>query len=150
MSWAEALHDVDRVFLDTAPVIYFLERHPKYYEPMAGFFRFRAERHITVVTSPITLAECLVHPINRRLEPLVAAYKRLMLEAAETHFAVIDAEAGEYASRIRVSMQIPLMDALQIAVAVTSECQAFLTNDKRLAKATDINTLVLDDCMIQG
>jgi hypothetical protein len=67
MKLPDALGDVRRLFLDTAPAIYFLERHPVYYHRMEAVFRIRREREIVLVTSPITLAECLVHPIRRGL-----------------------------------------------------------------------------------
>ena len=38
-----------------------------------------------------------------------------------------------------------LTDALQVAVAIRENCQAFLTNDRRLARVTELSVLVLDD-----
>ena len=67
MKLANALENVQRLFLDTAPAIYFLERHPAYFARMEAFFRIRRDRKIVIVTSPVTLAECLVHPFRRGL-----------------------------------------------------------------------------------
>ena len=53
MRLADALENVRRLFLDTAPAIYFLERHPVYFERMEAFFRIRRERGIVIVTSPL-------------------------------------------------------------------------------------------------
>jgi len=38
-----------------------------------------------------------------------------------------------------------LPDAFQIAVAIREGCEAFLTNDRRLTRVTDLRVLVLDD-----
>ena len=40
-------------------------------------------------------------------------------------------------------MRLP--DALQLAVAIEQGCEAFLTNDRRLARLTELRVLVLDD-----
>lgn len=40
-------------------------------------------------------------------------------------------------------MQLP--DALQVAVALERGCEAFLTNDRRLARVTELRVLVLDE-----
>ena len=51
-----------KVFLDTAPIIYFVEKHPEYFAAANEVFRLIDAGRIGAVTSPITLAECLVHP----------------------------------------------------------------------------------------
>jgi predicted nucleic acid-binding protein len=40
-------------------------------------------------------------------------------------------------------MRLP--DALQIAVALEEGCGAFLTNDRRLGRVSELRVLVLDD-----
>jgi predicted nucleic acid-binding protein len=45
--------------------------------------------------------------------------------------------------RARYGMRLP--DALQVAAAVQERCEAFLTNDRRLARVTETRVLVLDD-----
>ena len=40
-------------------------------------------------------------------------------------------------------MRLP--DALQIAVAIQEGCEAFLTNDRRLARVAELRVLLLDD-----
>lgn len=70
----EALHGVSSILMDSAPAIYYLERNPTYAARMASFFRARARRGILIVTSPVTLAECLVHPVRRRLADMETSY----------------------------------------------------------------------------
>jgi len=148
MNLAEAIRGVHRLFLDTAPIIYYLERHPVYFDRMEAFFRLRSERNTTIVTSPVTLAECLVHPIRRRLLNLEDDYRRLILGGVNTEFHDIGPQAALKAAYLRASFSISLMDAFQIAVAFTSGCQSMLTNDRRLAKIKDIPILILDELEI--
>jgi predicted nucleic acid-binding protein len=44
-------------------------------------------------------------------------------------------------------MKLP--DAIQVAVAIDQGCEAFLTNDRRLAQVTELRVLVLDDLALQ-
>ncbi len=145
MNLRDALENVQRLFLDTAPAIYFLERHPVYFSRMEALFRIRREKRIIVVTSPITLAECLIHPMKRGMTDLAESYRRLIQEGAGTELHDIGAEAAEYGARARALLSICLTDALQVGVAISAECQAFLTNDRQMSKIEDIPILLLDD-----
>jgi len=42
-------------------------------------------------------------------------------------------------------MDITLTDALQIATALKASCQAFISNDRRLQRVTEICVFVLDE-----
>lgn len=103
MKLSEALNGVSRVFLDTAPVIYFLERNPNYYSALEEFFRLRRKRNITIITSPITLAECLVHPLQLALEALVRDYERLISEGEGVEFHLIGSAEAALASQYRAT-----------------------------------------------
>lgn len=48
--------------LDTAPVIYYVEKHPTYLELVTPVFNRIDAALLTAITSPVTLAECLVAP----------------------------------------------------------------------------------------
>jgi len=65
MTLSDALRGVRRLFLDTAPVIYFAEQKPGYARLVEPVFRRLDEGSLTVVTSPVTLAECLVAPFRQ-------------------------------------------------------------------------------------
>ena len=52
--------DFKRVFVDTAPIIYYLENSPLYSEAIKRFFTMCIEKNIQVVTSAITVEEYLV------------------------------------------------------------------------------------------
>jgi len=145
MKLEDALGDVSAILLDTAPVIYYLERNPRYAPVMEAFFYLRAKSGIVLITSPITLLECLVHPLQRGLPDLERAYHRLIVAGENTVFRVIgDAEARE-AARLRSECHLRLADALQGAVAILSGCQAILTNDSVFKKLAEVRSLILDE-----
>ncbi len=53
------------VGLDTAPIIYFIERNPLYVDMMRSFFQAVQKNECAVVTSTITLLETLVVPLRQ-------------------------------------------------------------------------------------
>jgi predicted nucleic acid-binding protein len=57
MTISDALQDVQRIFLDTAPVIYYVEQNPRYSAMVEEVFRRLDAGTIIGVTSPVTLAE---------------------------------------------------------------------------------------------
>ena len=62
MKVADALLNVGRLFLDTAPVIYFVERNPAFASVVDEIFDRLDGGRLLAATSPITLLECLVVP----------------------------------------------------------------------------------------
>lgn len=54
----DVLAGVSHLFLDTAPIIYFVERNPQFVGLVDPIFE-RLEAEIIAVTSGITLSECL-------------------------------------------------------------------------------------------
>lgn len=65
------------------------------------------------------------------------------------HFTLvpIDADVAETAARLRTSYGLRTPDALQISAALTTGCQAFLTNDKKLRRVTELRILVVDELL---
>jgi hypothetical protein len=71
---ATALGGVTRLCLDTAPVVYLVEMHPRYSPLVLEILNHMARGRFRVVTSVVTLAEVLVQPFQRgdvRLEGLI-------------------------------------------------------------------------------
>jgi predicted nucleic acid-binding protein len=145
MKVQDALWGVASILLDTAPVIYHLEKNPAFAPVMERFLHIRAEQGILLVTTPITWAECLVHPIQQGRADLEAAYESLITMGEGTNFWPIGAEEGLVAAQMRAKYGLTLGDSMQVAVAKQANCQALLTNDAALAKVTEIRILIVGD-----
>ena len=55
---------------------------------------------------------------------------------------------AETAADLRASYNLRTPDALQLATAIVSGCQGFLTNDRGLIRVKTIPVLVLDDLIL--
>jgi predicted nucleic acid-binding protein len=143
MNISDGLAGVSRLFLDTAPVIYFVERNPHFVNLVDPIFE-RLETDITPVVSPITLAECLIHPLRLGLADLEQAFVNI-LQQEEVIFMDVNSSVAREAARIRVRYNLQLPDALQVASALIAKCQAFLTNDEALKRVTELRVLVVGE-----
>ncbi|MBN4000462.1 type II toxin-antitoxin system VapC family toxin [Nostoc sp. LPT] len=141
MKISDALANVSRLFLDTAPVIYFVERNPQFVDLVDPIFE-RLSTDITVVASGITLSECLVGAIRLGLADLEQAFVDV-LQQEQVVFVEINAAIAQEAARIRVRYNLQLPDALQVAAAIIAGCEAFLTNDAALKRVTELRVLVV-------
>ncbi|MDF5722306.1 MAG: PIN domain-containing protein [Rhizonema sp. PD37] len=147
MKITDSLEGVTRLFLDTAPVIYFVEQHPQYFAAAREVFELLENSLLMGVASPITLAECLVRPYSLGQTQLQQDFIELITENNNNiEFVLIDKQNVILeAAQIRARYNIQLPDAFQIAVALAARCEVFLTNDAILKRVTEMRVLVLED-----
>ncbi|MFH1625929.1 MAG: PIN domain-containing protein [Pseudomonadota bacterium] len=144
MGLIEDLHG-QRICLDTAPIIYFIEEHETYRNIVRPVFVEIDSGNIEAITSTITLLEVLVHPLRTGNEPLAEKYREILLFSAGLITFEISHEISEMASRLRAKYSIRTPDAIQIAVGIQQGAATFLTNDPNLRKVSEIKILILDD-----
>lgn len=146
MKIEETLSGVNRLFLDTAPVIYYVENNPRYLDRVRKVFEQILESSVIAVASPVTLAECLVLPYNSGQVQIQQEFIQLILNTENIEFEPIDnANIALEAAQIRARYNLQLPDAFQIAVALAAECEAFLTNDAVFRRVTELSILLLDE-----
>jgi predicted nucleic acid-binding protein len=142
---SDALVGVGHLALDSAPLIYFVEAQPRYGPLVAEVFQRIGIGQIAGHTSVVTLTEVLVKPLLTADHALVATYRDLLLNSEGFETSPVDRAAAEHAAELRARYNLRTPDALQLAVALRDGCQAFLTNDMRLKRVTELRVLVLDD-----
>ena len=145
MKLVKQLESVRRIFLDTAPVIYFVEQNPDYLEQSQAVFSRLDEGKITAVVSPITLSECLVVPYRLENAEVAQVFTDLLVNSESVLFYPIDEITADKAADLRARYNLTLTDAFQLAIAIQAECDAFLTNDTDLKRVTEIPIIVLSE-----
>jgi hypothetical protein len=63
---SDALKGVQRLGVETAPYIYYVENHPVYADKVDAVFQIAEETLIPIYTSVITLTETLMKPLQVR------------------------------------------------------------------------------------
>jgi predicted nucleic acid-binding protein len=142
---ADALRGVTRLFLDSAPVIYFVEHNLAYSALVDEVFDRIDTGAIQGVTSPVTLAECLVLPIQKGLTSVVQDFTDLVSAGANVAFVNVDSNIARHGAQIRADHNLKLADAFQAAVAFAAGCGALLTNDPIFKRVPGMPALILDD-----
>lgn len=140
-----AFKQVNRLFLDSAPVIYYVDINPDYLVIMDVVFDFVESGKVRVVTSPVTLAECLVLPMRQNNLLKQQQLIDIITSPETAEFVVITSEIARCAADIRARYNLKLPDALQVATAIVSNCEAFLTNDTQLKRVTELQVLVIEE-----
>lgn len=141
----DALATIDSLGFDTAPIIYFVEKNPRYDALVTAVFQRVANDELRGVTSVISLSEVLVHPLSQGNTRLSDQYRNLLLNSHNFSTVSIDAAVAERAAGLRARYNVRTPDALQLATALSAGCRAFLTNDVRLQRVGEITVLVLDE-----
>ena len=145
MKLEAALQQVNRLFLDSAPVIYYIDMNPAYFAVIDGVFDWIESNSIRVVTSPVTLAECLVLPIRQNNRPQQQLFIDIITAQDTADFVEITSAIARNAAEIRARYNLQLPDAFQIATALEAGCEAFLTNDVQLKRVTELKVLVVSE-----
>ena len=145
MNISEHLQGVRQLFLDTAPVVYYVEKNPQYLDRVRAVFTQIDNGTLTAVTSQVTLAECLVGPIRLGLEPLQQDFADLVTSGSGTRLVPIDEAVAHRAADLRARYNLSLTDAFQVAVALAAGCEALLTNDDAIKRVSELRVIVLDE-----
>ena len=145
MKISDALDGVTTLAIETAPFIYFVEQHPTYVDRMRAIFHQVNSGTPQVVTSVITLTEVLVMPIQTGHVQYQQEYREMLLNTAHITTISVSSAIADRAASLRVQYGLRIPDALHVATAVISGCDAFLTNDFGLKRVQDVRVLVLDE-----
>lgn len=93
--------DFKRVFVDTSPIIYYLENSALYRDKIKHFFEMCLDNNIEIVTSTITVEEYLVFPYASGRMEFADNFKRF-IAYMNIQVIEIDCEIAEQAAKIRL------------------------------------------------
>jgi predicted nucleic acid-binding protein len=146
MKFSEALEAVKKIFLDTAPIIYFIEAHQQFGPLVKQLIDLINENRIQAVTSVLTLSEVLPRPVETGNEELAQRFMTYLKSGLNLDLITIGETIGESAGILRGKHPfLKTVDAIQIAAALEAEADAFLTNDKKLSGIKAIRMILLSD-----
>jgi len=142
---SDALEGVQRLYTETAPLIYYVEENPTYVAKMNAIIEAIEDRPIEAVSSVITLTEVLTYPLKLGNTRLEREYRDILLHSGGFRLLTITARIAESAAALRARYNLRTPDALHVAAAIDVRCDAFLTNDTGIKRVTEITVLVLDE-----
>lgn len=112
------------LLMDSAPIIYFLEGHPRFAPRFRPLFAARAAGHLRFAVTTITI-EVLTGPLQAGDEALARRYRAIL----ESWMPVaLYGQIAESAARLRGSLRLKLADAVQVASALAINAAALVTH----------------------
>ncbi len=135
--------DIKKIFLDTSPIIYYLQCSEPYYSNIKKFWKNYVR--CNYVTSAITITEYLTYPYQQNDMKIVNNFYSF-LDDMEIEVENIDKRIAEKAAKIRAEYKFfKTMDSLQLATACISKCDLFFTNDKQLRQFKEIKCITVGE-----
>ena len=134
-----------KVFLDTAPLIYFLDEDVNFGEKVQGILESVLGADKKIISSVITCDEYLVFPFRTGNQEKIDVFFEFTRDCG-IDLTPISVEIATKAASIRAKYEyFKPMDALQLAAAIETGCDVFLTNDKQLKQFNEIKCITVDE-----
>jgi uncharacterized protein len=130
------------VFLDSSPVIYFVERPPRWGAKAAARIAALRGAGAQLVVSDLVRMETAIGPLKAN-DPVRLADFATFFAASHVTVLPIMATVCDRAARIRAQYGFKPLDSLHLAAAVEHGCTHFLSNDAKLKRFPDILVEVL-------
>ncbi len=133
------------IFIDTAPLIYFIEGHSQFQGQLLKVFKANEKGHIHFQTSTLTLLEILVKPLRYNRPDLVEKYEDILTNSPYIDIFQIDLSTSKKAAELRANYNLKTPDAIQVATSIHQQADFFWTNDKRLKQVEEIEVRTLNE-----
>lgn len=128
-------HRHKTLFLDTNIFVYYFASHPQFGHQVRQIFEALSQDKFRAITSVITLTELLsLSGSDKEVDTL----KNHFLETPNLEIIDLNQEISIEAARIRREYKFRTPDAIQLATAINSRAEVFVTNDKKLKKFKEI------------
>ena len=146
MTLSDELTRINSIFIDTAPIIYYIQAHPQFGPLAKEVVSAFQSGNLNAYSSVMTLAEVLPKPIERGNEKLARKFAEFLKHGRNLTMIEISEETAEAAGMLRGHYPfLKTVDAIQLAAAIEVGAGAFLTNDVRLQQFNELKVLVLKD-----
>lgn len=146
MNLLEELSGCKSVFLDTAPIIYYIEAHAEYAPLVKEVINYLKAGDLTAFTSVITITEVLPKPVSKNQTQLIEKFLKFLKKGKNVNLLEISPDIAESAGRLRGKYDsLKTMDAIQISAAISVGADAFITNDVKLKQISEVKAIILKD-----
>lgn len=129
-------------YIDTNIIIYQIEGTRQAQQKASAAVAQSDDQRL--VTSEITLGECLLGAQKRQSAELVVKYREILSDTAIFRLVPVDRGILEAAAKLGAQYRLKLVDAIHVATAVAAGCDAFITNDKGIRAGESLRIIQLD------
>ena len=144
LTFSDSLAKFKKIAIDSMCFIYHFEGNAQYGNLTKELFLY-LQTKVTGVTSVLTLAEILSFEKLQQDQLLFEEEKIKLYSTPNLKLLPVDGLLAETASILKYKYSFKLPDAIQLATAVVSKMEVFISNDYQFKKAEEIDVLILDD-----
>lgn len=124
-----------KVYVDASALIYAVEMPAQFPGLLNGLLAPLSKGELRLVTSWITLAEVLIHPIKSGDAVLESTYRRLLMPSTFFDILPVEREITDRAATLRASHGFKLPDAIHIATGIAAHCAIYISGDAQWSRA---------------
>lgn len=133
------------VYLDANCIVYRVERIEPYQSFLQPLFDAARRGAIELVTSELSLIECLVKPVRTGDEELERLFRAVLTGSKEIRLAATSTAIIESAIHFRARQGFKTPDAIHVATAMETGCSSIVTNDEYFRSLSAIQVQLLGD-----
>jgi len=146
MTLSDELGQINTIFIDTAPIIYYIEAHSQFGPLAKEVVDSFQLGELSAFSSVITLTEVLSKPFESGDEKLARKFADFLKHGKNLSLIEISTSIAERAGTLRGQYSdLRTVDAIQVSTAIDVGADVFLTNDKKLKQIKEIKVMVLKD-----
>lgn len=146
MDFKSEISKLKTIFIDTAPIIYYIEGHNQFGKFSKEVVDAFQKGELIAYSSVITITEVLPKPFSLGKNELADEFLNFLRNGRNIHIIEISDTIAELAGKLRGKYKsLKSLDAIQLATAINLKADAFLTNDIRLKQVKEIRVIVLAD-----
>lgn len=125
--------------LDTVTIIYFLEKHPRYYQIAKEIFKKIEAGKISANISTLVFTELLVPAYRTKEYKHAEKIVHILSNFPNLQTIPMSTKISTTAAKIRAMHGLRTPDAIHIATALESKSRGIITNDKGFQKVASAN-----------
>lgn len=129
--------------LDTSIFIYYIDDYPEFSNAAEKVLSHVVSGMSQGVTSVLTLMEISVLPIRQGAESIAQEYLDIVTNLNGRRVAPIHDTTAVLAAGLRARHNVRPADALQVAACLEHSATAFVTNDRRLQRVSELEVIML-------
>ncbi|MEO8500211.1 MAG: type II toxin-antitoxin system VapC family toxin [Vicinamibacteria bacterium] len=132
-----------RLYLDANAIVFAVEGPDRLRDFVAAWTeRAESSPEGAVLTSRLSLSECLILPIRRKDEAAIEKLQRFF--AGSVQVLSVDDELVDMATDLHREYSLKTIDALHLATAIRGKADVFLTRDAGIARYPRIRSVTCE------
>lgn len=135
----------NKIALDSAVFIYFLENNPKFGGMSEAIFELAENDKLKIACSLLISIEVLTGYRKVKDEVAEHKFKSILKDFSNIEIHDFPEKLVNQTANLRVKYNIKTPDAIHLATAIEHKADFFITNDKQLKNVKEIKVLYLGD-----